>query len=52
MNPNIITELQTNTLLNPDFGMSDEGVLMHLKDVNNGEMESQEGKVQAESPII
>lgn len=33
MDPNEY-ELQTNTLLNPDFGMNDEGFLMHVRDID------------------
>lgn len=40
MDPNINSELQTNTLLNPDFGMHDEGVMLHTTDAKNEEVET------------
>jgi len=41
MDPNEY-ELQTNTLLNPDFGMNDEGFLMHVRDIDEYNYENTE----------
>lgn len=35
MDPNELKELQTNTSLNPDFGMNDEGFIMHVQDIDD-----------------
>ncbi|MCD5324999.1 MULTISPECIES: hypothetical protein [Pontibacillus] len=33
-----LTELEINTSLNPDFGMNDDGFLLHAKDVDEWEL--------------
>ena len=35
MDPNELKELETYTPLNPDFGMNDEGYLMHVRDIDD-----------------